>query len=80
VEVETYDPIPEAHEMLGDVLRTTADEAGLLALVGRWGVPRVGTDRTDEAEQLALAPQARATFDTLWAVRRLVQEVQRHFR
>jgi len=66
--------------MFEKALRVAADDdTALLGFVRRWGVPGVGTGEARGEGRFSMQPQSRSSDDTVWAVRRLIREVQRHF-
>jgi hypothetical protein len=78
--VEEYDPVPQASEIFTAALDLSPDEpASLMAFIQRWGHLAVGTGLSSEAASIDAKPNAFALTDTVWATRRALRELQRHF-
>ncbi len=79
-DVTLYDPVLVAPDLLTDAVSVAADDdSALLAFVRRWGVPGVGIGKAEADIQVETKPQSKHPFESVWAVRRLIREVQRHF-
>jgi hypothetical protein len=79
-DVNVYDPASQAGAALDAALRVQVHApASLTTFVDQWGLLGVGLGTTEGEMSLATQPQVVLQFDTVWATRRALSELQRHF-